>query len=49
MRALGKTVVLNLFTVIVAPIVLAYLTHRDAKPSSRKRIVALRRLIARRY
>jgi hypothetical protein len=49
MRTLGKMVVLNIFTVIVAPMLLVYLTHRDATPTSRQRILALRRLIARNY
>jgi hypothetical protein len=49
MRTFGKMVVLNIFTVIVAPMLLVYLTHRDPTSTSRRRVVALRRLIARDY
>jgi hypothetical protein len=49
MRTLGKAVVLNIFTVVVAPVLLVYLAHRDPSAASRKRIIALRRLIARNY
>jgi|GEM_PF-3803029 ACR3 family arsenite efflux pump ArsB len=49
MRTLGKTVVLSLVTVIVAPMLLGYLTRRGANSASRMRIVALRRLIPDRY
>ena len=49
MRTLGKMVALNVFTVVVAPMLLAYLTHQDASPTSRTRIDSLHRLIARNY
>jgi hypothetical protein len=42
---LGRTVALSIVTVIGAPMLLAYLTHRGAASRSRLRIVALRRLI----
>jgi ACR3 family arsenite efflux pump ArsB len=49
MRTLGKTVVLSIVTVIVAPMLLGYLTRRGANSTSRMRIVALRRLIPGKY
>jgi hypothetical protein len=49
MRTLGRMLVLNIFTVIVAPMLLAYLTHRDPTPTARIRIASLHRLIAHTY
>ena len=46
MRSLGKMVVLLVFTIVVAPLLLVYLLHRDATPTSRARIASIYRLIA---
>jgi hypothetical protein len=49
MRNFGRRVVLNIFTVLVAPMLLMYLTQRNVSSTSRQRIAALRRLITRNY